>query len=581
MDAPRIKPAIALSEAEERDAYPHPGRRLSRYERVSREKPLPHVPVPVMGPSPRELRRKSDMRIPSHRCGQSYSHLPSQPRTPANLTGSSPWQNSSAERGAPRESASMHTLKTATSQPMRTVNKAASFSASPMPPGASGHRSSKKINQLIGHDLDVPVDPYGLEHKNGFSYAPEYFEASSSSNSGSGSDSDDYLDEQSCFNMEEGLLPLLEEDEEGLSSRENSWTPRTPGTRMVPPPLNIRRHGSSPSVGSATISSSEHSPIHATGANFSLSSDLPMRWDPAYGQFTDKRAATDYHRFAAELAMPAEHEKAAEPTSLPKRHTIIYMGSPAKNSLKSKSTGKLRQSGTAAIYRLWEDVRDDEADEYRAPTPPPSLPPLPSLQMPPTPPADPVASQLPALTSRRNTLKKQRPSMLSTVEEPTKPAPQRSFHARSKSASQPSPQSFHVRSKSTPHVAFQALPPPRTQTQTRTQPQPQPATQCSVFDCDSDDEGGKGLGRRWWRRSDEEERRSSSEWPSVQLSKQPEEQETTKEKTSFGDGVKGLFANARDRALLSPAERRRSELRKSIKVLRAPGIGETDARRAR
>ncbi|KAJ6786692.1 hypothetical protein PWT90_08779 [Aphanocladium album] len=556
MDAPRIKPAIVLSEAEERDAYPHPGRRLSRYEVVRREKPLPHVPVPaVKGPAPRELRRKSEMRIPSHQRGQSYSQPQSlSQQTSTNSAGTLSRHDPWAVRGEPRESASMHTLKTAASQPMRAVNKAASFStSSALPPGASGHRSSKKINQLIGHDLDVPVDPYGLQHNDNFSYAMEYFEASSSSNSGSGSvsgsvsgsDSDDFLDGHSCFNMEDGLLPLLEEDEEGPSSQKGSSVPRTP---MAPAPLNIRRHGSSPSVGSLPISTAEHSPTHATATNFSLSSSSPMRWDPAYGQFTDKRAANDYHRFASELATPSEQEKSAESASLSKRHTMM----PGAFTIKSRSTGKLRQSGTAAIYRLWENAGDGpEPGFFQAPTPPPSLPPpsaLPPLPSPPAAPAEPISAPSPATPLRRNTLKKQRPSRMSAVEAPPSP--------------KPAQQSFHVRSKSTSQVSTLPLRPP-------------PPNQCSVFDCDSDDEGGRGLGRRWWRRSDEEERSSSSEWPSVQWSKKQEED---KEKTSFGGGVKGLLANARDRALLSPAERRRSDLRKSIKVLRAPGVDEKGSR---
>ncbi|KAJ3484420.1 hypothetical protein NLG97_g7055 [Lecanicillium saksenae] len=560
MAAPRFKPAIALSEAEERDAYPHPGRRLSRYEVVSREKPLPHVPVPVKGPSPRELRRKADMRIPSQRGGQSTSQLQQQQQqTSANLAAASPSQNPRVVQGTPRETASMHTLKTATSQPMRTVNKAASFSMSPAPrPGASSRRSSKKINQLVGHDLDVPVDPYGLQHKNNFSYSVEYFEGSSSSSygsgSGSGSDSDDILDGYSCFNMEEGLLPLLEEDEEVLSSRETSWVPRTPMTGIMPPPLNIRRHGSEPSVGST--SSAEHSPTHPKASNFTLSSGSPMRWDPAYGQFTDRRAANDYHRFAAELATPSGREKAAEPASPPKRFIILPASSKSSQNLNSNSTGKLRQTGTAAIYRLWENVRDDpEPVETTTPPPPPPPPPLP-LSLPPLPSPPAATAELasvpcPAMPSRRNTLKKQRPSRLSACDAHPRPT-------------KPVQRSLHVRSKSTSQVCTQ--PPP-----------PLPANQCSVFDFDSDDEGGRGHGRRWWRRSDEEDSRSSSEWPSVQWNKK---QDDDKEKSSsFGGGVKGLLANARDRALLSPAERRRLDLRKSIKVLRAPE-DEKDARKA-
>lgn len=558
MDGPRIKPAIALSEAEERDAYPHPGRRLSKYEPVSREKPLPMIPAATSAgsgavegdatASSRELRRKSKMRIPSHRRGQSYSELQSLSQSSAALFGTSPPQDPSIIY-APRETTSMQTLKT--SAPVRTMNRAASFSTSPLPPpGASGHRSSRKISQLIGHDVDVAADdPYGLNHKASFTYAAEYFEGTSSSSasagsgsgSGSGSDSDEGADGH-CFNMEEGLLPLLEEDEEGFSSRENSWVPRTPGTGVFPPPLNIRRHGSSPSVGSGSISNSEFSPIHPTGTNFSLSSGSHMRWEPSYGHFTDKRAANDYHRFASQLA------------TSPQRHTIIETASAEKHTKKPRSYGRLRFSGTSAIYRLWDSPLASSNSAKVGPPPlPPSLPTLPPPLPPRAPPAEPVATPAatPTTTSvRRNTLRKQRPARLSTVE---KAAP---LHA----PAPPSPV--------TPVLQKQSQPPPVP---------PKDASPCSAFDFDSDDEdGGRSPGRKWWRRSDEEER-GSSEWPEVQWAKKPEEE---KEKTSFGGRVNGLFANARDRALLSPAERRRSELRKSIKVLRSPGL-EKDSRRGR
>lgn len=538
MDAPRIKPAIALSEAEEREAYPHPGRRLSKYEvlnRPDREKPLPRVPVPVRGHSPRVLCRKSPMRIPSYQRGQSYSQLHSLSQEPASLAGPSSLQEARAADDAQTSPADTHKLKTTPPQPTKMVNKVSSFSR-----GASGRRSSQKINRLIGHDLDL-VDPYD---RASFSSAAGYSEGSSSSNSGSGSgsDSDDDYDDQGYFiNMEDGLLPLLlEVDEDGLSSREQSWIPRTHGTAAKPMPLNIRRRGTADTVGSVSVSNGEHSPTSPTyptysqGTNFNLSSELP-RWNPAYGQFTDKRAASDYHRFAAQLATPYEREKSPEavPPS-PGHQTIIDLGSAEQYGKKTKHAAKL--SRTAAIIRLWDNARPKDA---RAEMPPPPPPPL----------FEPARSTSPVLSFRGNTLKKHRPSKLSIVDvqPPSASSEQSLLHPASTSA--PSQMPSRPRQVVT-------------------------ASQHSAFDCDSDDEeggeGGRVTPRRWWRRSDEEERRASAEWPSVE--QLPKQQEDDRDKASFGGGVKGIFASARGRALLSPAERRRLDLRKSIRVLRAPEL---------
>lgn len=542
MEGQCIKPAIALSEAEERDAYPHPGRRLSTHEgdggsgSVSREKPLPQIPVPTVSTATRELRRKSHFRIPPLRRSHSYSQLQSLSKSSAVLLGTSPPQDTSDDiPSVPRLSASMQTLD----GPRRGLHRAASFSTSPaLPPGASGHRSSRKIHQIVGLELDVPVKSYDVPQRSSYSYATECFEGASSSSSGSGSDSDDGHDGQSSFNLEEGLLPLLEEDEDGLSSRGNSWVPPTPGGGMAPAPLNIRRHGSSPSVASA--SNSDTSPVHQTGANLALGHGSPKRWEPSYGQFTDKRAANDYHKFASQLATSPQ----------PQRHSMTpSSASPEKNSKKAKTTSRMRFSGTSAIYRLWDGPPASTID-----TPPPLPPSLPQLPPPPPPPPPPSLPVGRAAVSaggspvRRNTLKKQRPARLSS----NKPQP------ASESSRAPVPAQAPPRHAS--HAASHSI-----------SQQPLLASQCSAFDDDSDDEGSRG-GRRWWRRSDEEERRGSSEWPAVQLAKKQEEE---KEKTSFGVGVKGMLANA----LLSPAERRRLDLRKSIKVLRSPGSNNKDSRR--
>ncbi|KAM3510252.1 hypothetical protein MY11210_005974 [Beauveria gryllotalpidicola] len=575
MAVPRIKPAIALTEAEERDAYPHPGRRLSKYEMLDQEKPLPRVPVPVRGPSPRDLRRQSGIRIPSHWPGQPYPQLKPLLQTSAVWNGAMSTQDRRVTDDTPYHSPSLHTSEMVAPQALSRDCRASSFDR-----GASGPRSSKKINQLIGHDLDLlPVDPYTL-HEYSSTYGADYSEGASSSQSESGSEYEE--DEQCCLSLEEGLLPLLLEiDEESWLNRRDSWVPRTLKTAHVPRPLNVGRQGRLPSEGSASPCNSEHSPTHRPGVNFRLSSELPMRWNPVYGQFTDRRAANDYHRFAAELATSCGSDKWPKPASstLSKQH-----GSSGERLKKAKTTEKLRQASTAAITRLWDNARTKDARKQTSSTvslpafpPPPFAPPL--RPLPPTPPAAPARAASPAPSLKESRGKKHCPARLSAVGVPLPlPSPHRYTLFPRPSTPPPPPPAMQFRPRQHPH-----------------------ATQNSVFDYgsdngeatgadyedeDEDDEAGRGAGRRWWRRSDEGDRRSSSEWPAMQRLKRPENDkdkpsrpasEDAKDKASSAGGVKGLFANARDLALLSPAERRRADLRKSIRVLRASELMEPRA----
>ncbi|KAM3467398.1 hypothetical protein BB8028_0003g06460 [Beauveria bassiana] len=574
MAVPRIKPAIALTEAEERDAYPHPGRRLSKYEMLDQEKPLPRVPVPVRGPSPRDLRRQPGIWMPSQMPGQPYPQLKSLLQTSAVWNSAMSTQDRRITDDTTYHSPSLHTSEMIPPQPLGRDNRASSFDR-----GASGSRSSKKINQLIGHDLDLPsVDPYTL-HEDTSIYGADFSAGAPSSDPESGSESEE--DEQCRLSLEEGLLPLLLEiDEECWLNRRDSWVPRTLETVHVPPPLNVGRQERLPSDGSVSPCNSEHSPTHPPGVNFRLSSETPVRWNPVYGQFTDRRAANDYHRFAAELATSCGSDKSRKPASstLSKQH-----GSSGERLKKAKTTEKLRQASTAAITRLWDNARTKDARKQTSSTvslaaypPPPFAPPL--RPLPPIPAAAPARVASPAPSLQEDTRKKHCPARLSAVGVPLPP---------------PSPHRYTLFPRpSTPP------PPPLPAMQFRTRQQTS-ATQNSVFDYGSDngeatddDEAGRGAGRRWWRRSDEGDCRSSSEWPAVQRIKCPENDKDNKpsplssgsddkgkpapptsgdakERASSAGGVKGLFANARDLALLSPAERRRTDLRKSIRVLRA------------
>ncbi|KAM3470093.1 hypothetical protein MY5147_006613 [Beauveria neobassiana] len=551
MAVPRIKPAIALTEAEERDAYPHPGRRLSKYEMLDQEKPLPRVPVPVRGPSPRDLRRQPGIWMPSQMPGQPYPQLKSLLQTSAVWNSAMSTQDRRITDDTSYHSPSLHTSEKVPPQPLGRDNRASSFDR-----GASGSRSSKKINQLIGHDLDLPsVDPYTL-HEYTSIYGADFSAGAPSSDPESGSESEE--DEQCRLSLEEGLLPLLLEiDEECWLNRRDSWVPRTLETVHVPPPLNVGRQERLPSDGSVSPCNSEHSPTHPPGVNFRLSSETPVRWNPVYGQFTDRRAANDYHRFAAELATSCGSDKSRKPASstLSKQH-----GSSGERLKKAKTTEKLRQASTAAITRLWDNARTKDARKQTSSTvslaaypPPPFAPPL--RPLPPIPAAAPARVASPAPSLQEDTRKKHCPARLSAVGVPLPP---------------PSPHRYTLFPRpSTPP------PPPLPAMQFRTRQQTS-ATQNSVFDYGATTARPltttrQGVARRIKCPENDKDNKPSplSSGSDDKGKPAPPTSGDAKERASSAGGVKGLFANARDLALLSPAERRRTDLRKSIRVLRA------------
>ncbi|OAA74034.1 hypothetical protein ISF_00935 [Cordyceps fumosorosea ARSEF 2679] len=538
MATPRIiKPAIALSEAEERDAYPHPGRRLSKYEALYREKPLPKVPETFRRPSTPTAGRKGSLPLSYQTNLQQYSQPQTLPQASAASLVTLPLQDQWAVPGHLKTSRSLHISEVASSQSMAAANRKSSFSR-----GASGPRSSRKINSLIGHDLDLPsVDPSNPHDRTSFSSAAGYSEGASSSVS----DSDDYQDGQSTSDAEGGLLPLLlEMDEDGLCRRSILWVPRTPCAMRSPPPLRIPKHGKSDNNGSVSLSNDGHSPTLGLSGGFDLT-ELPVRLTPGHGQFTDKRAANDYHRFAAELAAPCQIERASHPAAVPSAR----QQSPGPRSKKAKVGGKFR--GTAAFIRLWDNPRPKEA---RPPTPPPMLPPLPSPS-----------------------------SSFSLIEPARSTSPTASFEEETvRMICLPRLSAVGVEPPSSPHQ-YRLFPrqntTPAPQMQLPLRRPPRSPHSISAFECDSDDcqdDLGRDGGRRWWSRSDEEGRGSvSSEVPSVYRRRQEEEKERPPgSSSSSGGGVKGLFANARDRSWRSHPDRRRVNLRKSIKVLNASELDE-------
>lgn len=112
------------------------------------------------------------------------------------------------------------------------------------------------------------------------------------------------------------LVPVLETDVDGSSSRESSWGPMSPDLAVVPQPLNIHRQlirdGSEKQFGTMSGSFTQ---MH-------LEDGVARPWDPAFGQFGEHGAAGEYHQFTAQLASRHSRQlsdSALQPASPPKK----------------------------------------------------------------------------------------------------------------------------------------------------------------------------------------------------------------------------------------------------------------------
>ncbi|KAK2591256.1 hypothetical protein QQS21_011064 [Conoideocrella luteorostrata] len=150
-------------------------------------------------------------------------------------------------------------------------------------------RSSQKVYQLTGLDVDV------MDHR--------------SARSGSGAS--DSSSTRSDPRMEDfgapdyHLVPVLEADSNGSSSRGSSWGPMSPESDAIPAPLNIHKPMTDGSE-QAFDGLSESFP------QLRLDDDSVRPWQPAYGQFSDIGAAGEYHRFTANLASRHSRQLSAD-----------------------------------------------------------------------------------------------------------------------------------------------------------------------------------------------------------------------------------------------------------------------------
>lgn len=205
----------------------------------------------------------------------------------------------------------------------------------------SRRQSSYKILQLTGYDVDVADD------------GPADSDCSSVYSLG-GDDGG------------HRPVPRLEADGgDAPSSRGSSWGPLSP--RSAPsgsPPLGgsrrpVIRCGSDTSLGSSE-------------AHRWPGGEWTRRWDPAYGQFSDSKAAGEYHRIASEIAAPRTGTRRRRPASsvdvdsararrAPRRDAWHAAEATGRSAFESDSSdGEARAAGRGGI-REWFGRKSDEA----------------------------------------------------------------------------------------------------------------------------------------------------------------------------------------------------------------------------
>ncbi|TWU77200.1 hypothetical protein ED733_008625 [Metarhizium rileyi] len=233
-------------------------------------RPLPPLPPPsssaprAMTPQPR--RRSSTMAV------ESIPVFAFQGSFPVNRKSS---RRAEAPIPTPRQLPSVAASSSPKSSQVHGYSHAAST--------RSRRSSQQKIYQLTGMDVDVMDDQS----------FPSGGADSDSSSTGSGVK----LDEPATYEVPEYyLVPVLEADVDGSSSRGSSWGPMSPELAVMPPPLNLYKQ--------PMRDDNEKQPggLNASFTQMHLEDGIIRPWDPAYGQFSDHRAAGEYHQFTAQLA---------------------------------------------------------------------------------------------------------------------------------------------------------------------------------------------------------------------------------------------------------------------------------------
>lgn len=501
-------------------------------------RPLPAIP-------PRSSRRESKRRSMS--TSQIDFKVPTPPTPPIPARASF----------APGHARSVSSASTSPST--KSLNRFSTLSRS-----NSDRRSSRKIQQLTGHDVGF-VDDISIESGSIYTL-----------HSACSSDSD--LLASSL--PDEGLLPLLEEDEEGTSTRESSWGP-TPPSPVMPAPLNIQRN--------TKISTPPRS--FGFEDSFALESTVLRPWEPGYGQFTDRKASGQYHRIAVELASPRIGDSVAstKPSQLAQK--------------RDDDPTKYRFSGTAAFSKLCDSLlaSDDNFGQL-------------SISYSAEVAEEAVADDDKSHNSQRDTLDiftkpiPFRPASRQRPERPERPSsdalhrallaanhmiPSKSLDEIRPMAKTPSNSSKSSKGEGKKGVAFNLEPitsPERPKTSAGSHEQLQ-----SAFDSDSESEYERpmssGNGRRhWWARRSDWDLNSSVQDSSNNLARgsnlrhvrsltdttgqhrRVESAERLSVLSRRTDHVKELFSRRRLSPTAVKAEKRRSDMRRSIRFMPGPTL---------
>ncbi|KAG5929880.1 hypothetical protein E4U42_004072 [Claviceps africana] len=159
------------------------------------------------------------------------------------------------------------------------------------PPVRCSRRSSQKVHQLIGLQVDV-MDNQMLPMANVSPVSPFTRPDLKTADYGV----------PDC-----SVVPVLVADDGDTSSRGSSWGPMSPETDAIPAPLNIRKSsgdGNYKRMGRLSEYllqmdlEDDDDQVH----DHDHDEDAVLPWESAHGQFSHVGAAGEYHRFTADLA---------------------------------------------------------------------------------------------------------------------------------------------------------------------------------------------------------------------------------------------------------------------------------------
>ncbi|RFU72163.1 hypothetical protein TARUN_10100 [Trichoderma arundinaceum] len=307
--------------------------------------PLPNMTNPTAIPPPLNIKKRRNKP----------ASLPVGPRAPLPpLPGSDVPPHIESRSASPR---------TAPSTPGRSTHLPR-MSALPSPVAGIRQRTSKKVMQLMGHDVDV---------SNLIGAAPQEAKKEVVPRSSRSFDEPAAVNHSALLQLpEDAFLPVLEDDDgmDSLSSKKSSWGPGSPHSASafpLGPQHSIRRRRS------ARIFDHEGSAQFAPQEDTSMDPDMDPDLDLDEDNLSDDMA--EYHKFAVELAS-AKAKPSLEEANPP-------MAKGRRSSIMSFASGKsrLRRRPTTAephAARLGSSSSAETASQVQAaPAPEPEEPAVP------------------------------------------------------------------------------------------------------------------------------------------------------------------------------------------------------------